>query len=264
MKNSEFFIKKSAIFEVPKFNCMKKLIVLTLLHILFLFPVYSQEKTKISEDIELIKLTANTFLSVSYGEIRGYGRVASNELIFTNNKEAILFNTPINDSLTKTLLTWLSDKMGLKVTAFVANHWHDDCIGGLNYLHVRNIKSYANKLTIDIARAQGKAVPQNGFSDSLKLRLGDKEILCYYMGAAHSTDNIVVWIPSEKLLFPGCMCKSIDSQSLGNTADGDLKEYPKTIEKVISKFGSAKIIVPGHGAPGGSELLGHTLSLVKN
>jgi len=243
---------------------MKKLIVLTLLHILFLFPVYSQEKTKISEDIELIKLTANTFLSVSYGEIRGYGRVASNELIFTNNKEAILFNTPINDSLTKTLLTWLSDKMGLKVTAFVANHWHDDCIGGLNYLHVRNIKSYANKLTIDIARAQGKAVPQNGFSDSLKLRLGDKEILCYYMGAAHSTDNIVVWIPSEKLLFPGCMCKSIDSQSLGNTADGDLKEYPKTIEKVISKFGSAKIIVPGHGAPGGSELLGHTLSLVKN
>jgi len=264
LKNSEFFIKKSAIFEVPKFNCMKKLIVLTLLHILFLFPVYSQEKTKISEDIELIKLTANTFLSVSYGEIRGYGRVASNELIFTNNKEAILFNTPINDSLTKTLLTWLSDKMGLKVTAFVANHWHDDCIGGLNYLHVRNIKSYANKLTIDIARAQGKAVPQNGFSDSLKLRLGDKEILCYYMGAAHSTDNIVVWIPSEKLLFPGCMCKSIDSQSLGNTADGDLKEYPKTIEKVISKFGSAKIIVPGHGAPGGSELLGHTLSLVKN
>lgn len=264
MKNSEFFIKKSAIFEVLKFNCMKKLIVLTLLHILFLFPVYSQEKTKISEDIELIKLTANTFLSVSYGEIRGYGRVASNELIFTNNKEAILFNTPINDSLTKTLLTWLSDKMGLKVTAFVANHWHDDCIGGLNYLHVRNIKSYANKLTIDIARAQGKAVPQNGFSDSLKLRLGDKEILCYYMGAAHSTDNIVVWIPSEKLLFPGCMCKSIDSQSLGNTADGDLKEYPKTIEKVISKFGSAKIIVPGHGAPGGSELLGHTLSLVKN
>jgi metallo-beta-lactamase class B len=154
--------------------------------------------------------------------------------------------------------------MGLKVTAFVANHWHDDCIGGLNYVHSLNIKSYANNLTIEIARAKGKNVPQNGFTDSLKLMLGDKEIHCYYMGAAHSVDNIVVWIPSEKLLFPGCMCKSIDSQNLGNTADGDLKEYPKTIEKVIRKFGSAKIIVPGHGAPGRPELLVHTLSLVKN
>ncbi len=261
MKNFKYFIKKSAIFEVVKFNSMKKLIVLTLFHILFLFPVYCQEKIKISEDIELIKLTANTFLSVSYGDISGYGRVASNELIFTNNKEAILFNTPIKDSLTKTLVTWLNDKMGLKVTAFVANHWHDDCIGGLNYLHGRNIKSYANKVTIDIARAKGKAVPQNGFSDSLKLMLDDKEILCYYLGAAHSTDNIVVWIPSEKLLFPGCMCKSIDSQNLGNTADGDLKEYPKTIDRVISKFPSAEIVIPGHGAWGGKELLLHTKSL---
>lgn len=240
---------------------MKKLKVLTLLHILFLVPVSAQEKTKISEDIELIQLTANTFLSVSYGNISGYGRVASNELIFTNKKEAILFNTPINDSLTKTLLTYLTEKMGFKVTAFVANHWHDDCIGGLNYVHSLNIKSYANKLTIEIARAKGKNVPKYGFSDSLKLMLGDKEILCYYMGAAHSTDNIVVWIPSEKILFPGCMCKSIDSQNLGNTSDGDLKEYPETIDRVIRKFPSATIVIPGHGARGGKELLLHTKSL---
>ena len=242
---------------------MKKLSLLLPFLFSLLKTALPQDEIKISPDIVLKQLTENSYLSVSYGNIPGYGRVASNELIFINNNEAILFNTPINDSLTKTLVNWLSDKMGLKIKMFVANHWHDDCTGGLNYIHKLNIRSYASRLTIDIAKAKGKPVPQNGFNDSLKLTLGDKEILCYYPGAAHSLDNIVVWIPSENLLFPGCMCKSIDSRDPGNTADGDLNEYPKTIEKVISKFGSAKIVVPGHGAPGGPELLVHTLSLFK-
>jgi metallo-beta-lactamase class B len=47
------------------------------------------------------------------------------------------------------------------------------------------------------------------------------------------------------------MIKSMDSKDLGNTADGDLMAYPKTIDKLIDKFPSAKIVIPGHGAIGG-------------
>ncbi len=85
--------------------------------------------------------------------------------------------------------------------------------------------------------------------------------MSYYLGAAHSMDNIVVWIPSEQILFPACMVKSIGSKNLGNTTDGDLTAYPKTLAKLIKKFPSAKIVIPGHGKHGGLELIKHTIEL---
>ena len=84
------------------------------------------------------------------------------------------------------------------------------------------------------------------------------------MGAAHSMDNIVVWIPSEQILFTACMVKNMRSKNLGNTADGDLISYPMTLTKVMKKFPSAKIVIPGHGEYGGLELIEHTLELTKN
>ena len=153
--------------------------------------------------------------------------------------------------------------MGLEIAGFVPNHWHEDCMGGLKCLQNKKINSWANQITIDIAREKGLPVPDHGFTDSLNLSLGDKKIFCYFPGAAHSLDNIVVWIPSEKILFAGCMCKSINSVNLGNITDGDISEYPATIGKVIARFGSAEIIIPGHGGIGGPELLLHTKNLVK-
>ena len=116
-------------------------------------------------------------------------------------------------------------------------------------------------MTIDLAKAKKLPVPDHGFKDSLQLKLGDKLICCYYLGAAHSMDNIVVWIPSEKILFPGCMVKSMEARDLGNTADGDLTAYHETIEKLTIKFPEAKIVVPGHGPFGGLELIRHTKEL---
>jgi len=91
--------------------------------------------------------------------------------------------------------------------------------------------------------------------------LNDIEIDCYYFGGGHTTDNIVVWIPSEKILFAGCMVKEMSSKTLGNLADADVNEWPSTIDKVIDKFPSAKIVIPGHGKFGGKELLIHMQEL---
>lgn len=152
--------------------------------------------------------------------------------------------------------------MNLEIIGFVPNHWHEDCMGGLGYLKGKGIKSYANQLTIDIAQTKGLPVPDHGFKDSLRLSLGDKFIYCYFPGAAHSLDNIVVWIPSEGILFPGCICKSSGSDNLGNISDGDISEYSKTIDRIANKFKAVKIVIPGHGPIGGPELLTHTKSLI--
>jgi len=244
---------------------MKKIFLLLSLTLLSC-SVFSQgnpTRIKISDDIELIKLSDNAYIHVSYSVVTGYGRTGANGLIFINDGDAFLFDTPWNDTQTETLVTYLKEKMHLQVKGFIPNHWHEDCMGGLAYLIKAGIPTYANQKTIDIARQKHLPVAEHGFSDSLMLMSGNREIHCYFLGAAHSTDNVVVWIPSENILFPGCMVKSMNATNLGNTADGNLAEYPKTIQSVIKKFRGAKIVIPGHGDFGGPELLSHTLSLTQ-
>ncbi len=216
----------------------------------------------VSPDIELIKLSDNAYVHVSYSELPKIGRFSSNGLIFINGGEAFLFDTPMTDALTKKLVSWIKDSLKVKLVGFMPNHWHADCIGGLRYLKSIRIKSYANQMTIKIAKSKKLPAPAHGFKDSLQLRLGDKTIQCYYPGPAHSLDNIVVWVPSERILFAGCMVKSLDSKNLGNIADGDLAAYPKTIDKVIKKFLDVKIVIPGHGNIGAVDVLLHTRALL--
>jgi len=219
---------------------------------------------KVNDDITLVKISDNVFMHISYATYPNFGRVSCNGLILADKGKAFLFDTPYSNELTKELVTYISDSLKLRVVGFIPNHWHNDCTGGLEYLKGIGVKTYANQLTIDILKEKGLPYPEIGFKDSLQLFLGDKEILCYYLGAAHSMDNIVVWIPSEKILFAGCMAKSTSSTNLGNTVDGDLKTYPITIKKVIDKFPDAKMVIPGHGNFGGIELLTHTLKLSKS
>lgn len=243
---------------------MRLLIILLLIGLIHYngFSQNDYKRIKISNDIELIKLSDNAYVHVSYSDLPKFGRFPSNGLIFINGNEAFLFDSPVTDSLTMDLVSWLKDSLKLKIIGFVPNHWHNDCMGGLGYLKNQKIESYANHKTIDIAKAKNLPIPTNGFKDSLQLQLGDKLIKCYYYGAAHSLDNIVVWIPSEQILFAGCMIKSGNSKDLGNTADGDLIAYPKTIDKLIDRFPMTKIVIPGHGQFGGFELIKHTKELL--
>ncbi|OFX20903.1 MAG: hypothetical protein A2041_05420 [Bacteroidetes bacterium GWA2_31_9b] len=244
----------------------QKKIFLILLFSAISLVVFSQpsfEKIIVSTDLEFIKLTENTYIHVSYFDSPEYGKFSSNGLVYIQNKKAFLFDTPMSDSVTRKLVSWLEDSLQVSVVGFVPNHWHNDCMGGLTYLQSKGIKSWANQMTIDKATVEKLPVPDVGFADSLTLYLDNNEIKCYYFGAAHSTDNIVVWIPSERILFAGCMAKDVYSKSLGNTVDGDLNEYPKTIQKVIAHFPNAQIVIPGHGFFGGKELLKHTQKLLE-
>lgn len=217
---------------------------------------------KAGNNIEITKLSGKAYIYVATAEIKGFGLVPSNGLILVDKGKALLIDTPIDNGQTETLVSWIQEHLHAKVTDFIPTHWHADCMGGLGYLQKENVKSYANQMTIDIAREKGLPLPRQGFKDSLSLKLNDIALQCYYPGGGHSTDNIVVWIPSEKILFGGCMVKDAKTQSLGNTSDAVVEEWPATIDRVISKYPEAKIVIPGHGQIGGIDILKHTRDVV--
>lgn len=235
---------------------------------LFLFlKLSAQEKypvKKIGEDLELIKLSDKTFIHVSYLDLPGYGRTPANGLVVINAvNEAFIIDSPWNDSLTQVLLTWIADSMKLNVTGFIPTHWHNDCMGGLATINKYTIPSYANQKTIDIARTKNLPLPTNSFSDSLCIESGNVQLMLFDFGPGHSLDNIILWLPQQRIIFAGCLIKDIRATNLGNTADGDVSYYPYTLARLRKRIPMADIVIPGHGSPGDYRLIEHTEKLAE-
>lgn len=248
---------------ILKMQRTTKLFIVSVLLFTFSITSYSQEykRTKVSKDIELVQLSKNVYVHVSVSKLGKFGMVSSNGMLLVNGNKAFLFDSPANNKQTKELTTWITRNLHTKIVGFVPNHSHDDCMGGLGYLHHIGVKSYASSRTIALAKKEHLPIPKQGFKDSLTLALNDQPIKCYFVGEAHSKDNIVVWLPKEKVLFAGCMVKELSCFKMGNIEESNLDEWPTTIDRLIKKFKDAKVVIPGHGKIGGVDLLEHTKEL---
>ena len=218
---------------------------------------------RVSDDLELIPLTDNCYIHISYYDLKTSKHFPANGLVYVSGGQAVILDTPWTEEETRNLLDWVRNSLKVSIAAVVVTHWHIDCMGGLAEVHRRDIPSYSHVSTREIAKQKGLPVPAVGFARKLTLRLGDNEIGCHYLGAGHTRDNIVVWIRGEKLLFGGCLLKARAWRGLGFTGDSNLPAWPKTLKKVLAAFTDAQVVIPGHGEPGTLDLIHHTLDLLK-
>jgi cyclase len=94
------------------------------------------------------------------------------------------------------------------------------------------------------------AAPFITFQDRLDLFVDDLKLELHYMGPAHTTNDVVVWLPERKLLFTG------DLAFNGGTpfvAMGSIAGSLVALDR-LREFG-AETIVPGHGPVCGTEVL---------
>jgi len=213
-----------------------------------------------SENLKIEQLATNTYMHVSYLETKDFGNVACNGMIVADDNEALIFDTPVNDSDSAELIVWIINTLKCNPKGVVVTHFHSDCLGGLNEFHKRDIPSYACTKTIDLAKSTDKILPLNGFNDSLELNVGNLKVLNAYLGKGHTADNIVAYFPSEKVLFGGCLIKS-EGAGKGNLEDASPADWSDTVRKVKMRFADAEIIIPGHGKSAGPELLDYTIDL---
>ena len=209
-------------------------------------------------NIEVTRLSPHTFLHTSYLQTETYGRVACNGLIVVNGGEALLLDTPVDDTASLELLGLLQEVMHVKVKGVVATHFHVDCLGGLGVFHAAGIPSWANTMTLALAKEQGSVVPLHGFDRDLPLQVAGVDVTCLYPGEGHTRDNVVCYIPADGVLFGGCLVKAMGSGK-GNLEDANTEAWTATVQHVRDAFPGAEIVVPGHGKPGGMELLVYTM-----
>ncbi|WP_097044796.1 subclass B1 metallo-beta-lactamase [Flagellimonas pacifica] len=216
-----------------------------------------------SENLTVQQLTENSFVHVSYLETESFGRVACNGMVVANNGEAIIFDTPSNNEVSADLINWVKKELNCTVKAVVATHFHVDCIGGLETFHNNDILSYANDRTIELVKETNGIVPKNGFSNSMELHFGSEKVILDYLGEGHTSDNIIGYFSKDRIMFGGCLLKSIGAGK-GNLEDANIGEWSNTVAKVKSQYPEATVVIPGHGKTGGRELLDFTIELFKN
>lgn len=214
-----------------------------------------------SESLKIIPLSDHSFLHISYLQTASSGIVACNGYLYLNQGEALVFDTPSDTETTRELLDWLENTKKQKVKGLIVNHFHVDAMGGISEFHQKNIPTYANKKTQELVVDEEKK-PLHTFETSLTLNVGGNEVINHYFGEGHTVDNIASYIPSEKLLFGGCLVKSLNA-SKGNLEDANTNAWSATIEKIKKTYPTIKTVIPGHGRIGGTELLDYTITLFK-
>lgn len=216
---------------------------------------------RLSEDVRLVKVTDKVYVHHSMLQTQRYGKVGCNGMLYVDGAEAAIVDTPADLPQTELLLQWLDDQ-GVRVTSVTVNHFHEDCLAGLEAFHTRSIPSYGHLMTQRLAVADSVLAPLYTFTDSLRLPVGGSVIISRFAGQAHTIDNIVTYVPSEKVLFGGCMLKALKAGK-GNLDDANVAEWSETVENVRGFFPDTEYVIPGHGRHGGTDLLDYTIEMFK-
>jgi metallo-beta-lactamase class B len=219
---------------------------------------------RLRDDVTVRRLAEGVWLHTTYFDIAGLKHVPANGLIVIDGKDALMIDLPWTDEQTGVLFDWVARERKAAVRKVVPTHSHTDCAGGLAEAHRRGADSFALEKTAEILKQTNKPVPKNWFTERMSLSCGDIRVELAFLGGGHTVDNIVAWIPARKILFGGCLVKAQNAANLGNTEEADLTNYPATLEKVKQRYSEAKIVVPGHGEPGGLDLIDHTIYLCNN
>jgi metallo-beta-lactamase class B len=241
---------------------MKNKLIPPILLLLTVFKLVANEPIEwVDKNIGITQLTNNTYLIQTSYSCNGH--LDCNHLLVIDRNDIVLVNTPATDSLTAILLDRIEDRFKKKVTKLVVSHFHDDSSGGLQETSKRGITSYGSIKTSNLLKSQSKYI-DTIFADSLKITLQTTNLFLHYLGAGHSIDNIITWLPSENVLFGGCLLKSVTATDKGNIKDADILAWPVTIQKAQKKFANAKIVIPGHAAVGDFSIFDHTIKTIEH
>lgn len=221
-----------------------------------------EKMTPIGESVWVAKLAPDLWVITATGEIGDGAIYPANGMALESATGTVLVDPGWNDAQAKALMRWARETLRKPVMKAIATHSHRDRLGGIAALAEQGIPMLVLGRTRSIAEAAKAAhLPQAVPDLETKPYRDAAGFELYFPGGGHAPDNIVVYFPAQRVVFGGCLVKSVTSKDLGNLADAVMAEYPASIERVARQYPERRIVVPGHGTITGDGLA-HTLKLL--
>lgn len=228
--------------------------------LLLLLPAYTLLAQE--QPLQVTKIAPKVYIHTSYKQLGGI-TFPSHGLVVATKEGVVLVDTGWGNAPTEQLLAWVEANLEQPVIVCVPTHWHDDKLGGMEAVQQQGIPVVTSELTAKLAAENGKGSPDITFAADTTFTIGGQQFEVYFPGSGHTLDNVVVYLPQQKVLFGGCLVKDLQTTDLGNTADADISNWPFAIQNLQQRYPKAKVIVPSHGPWGNQKLLSHTLELLE-
>ncbi len=213
--------------------------------------------------IEIQQLRSGIWVHTSYHKLDSGIIYPSNGVIVREGEQLLLIDPAWGAAATKQLLLRIQREIGLPVKRAISTHFHGDRTLGVDVLAEAGIDVFAHPQTLELAASHGMPVPKFPLPElepeGASVALGSVEV--FYPGAGHAQDNIMVWLPKEKILYSGCAMRDMASNTLGNVGDADLLSWPIAIRRAQERYAQAEIVIPGHGEVGDARQFGHMFHL---
>lgn len=219
-------------------------------------PASLPEVDTLAENLIVRRIAEGVWLHVS--SQRG---ITSNGLLLERGDSSILLDSAWGDAETERLAAWAADVLRKPVRRVISTHWHADRLS-ISPLLARGVHAGALDLTRQAALANGLPAPEVILTAERAWMRDPDGFEVFHPGHGHTIDNIVVYLPRERILLGGCLVKSADAGDMGNVADADLGHWPRAIEAVQRRYPNAAVVIPGHGDVGGTSLLAHTIDMI--
>ena len=242
-----------------------------LIGVLIVFPMFFSsafgQNTKPVDTIQLkpIQVAPHTYFVQGFAEMG-----SSTNQNFISNAGFVVTPTGVvvvdalgSPILAQKLIAEIKKITNQKVVAVIVSHYHADHIYGLQEFKRIGAKIYAqgegrNYLSSETAK-QRLIVSQRDFApwvnantklitadvwidQKLKLSIGGVDFFISRVGPAHAPEDLMVYVPSEKVLFAGDLVFRGRIPFVGNA---DSKGWLKGLDE-IEKF-NPNIVIPGHG-----------------
>jgi metallo-beta-lactamase class B VIM len=214
--------------------------------------------------VTLSKIADGVWVHTSNYTVPGRPPIPSNGLIVADGDSLIMVDTAWGEMLTQSLLDTIKSDIGKPVTKVVITHHHPDRLAGVDVMEAYGAEVFTHPLTPIKALESGFPVPNTSVAalkePKSRTKVGSVEVA--YPGPAHAEENLVVYIPAQKILFGGCAIKGAQSNSMGNLEDADLKAWPDSLNWVKATYPETQTIVPGHGKGSDMRLIDKTIGMI--
>jgi len=228
--------------------------------------ITAETKTDIQKKypVTMSKIAEGVWVHTSNYTVPGRPPISSNGLVVADGDNLIMVDTPWGEMLTQSLLDTVKADIGKPVTKLVITHHHPDRLAGVDVMEAEGAEVFTHPLTPIKALNSGFPVPNTSVAalkePKSRTKVGSVEVA--YPGPAHAEENLVIYIPSQKILYGGCAIKGAESNSMGNLSDADLKAWPTSLNWVKTTYPETQTVVPGHGSGSDMRLIDKTLGMI--
>jgi metallo-beta-lactamase class B len=241
---------------------MKNSLILTTC-LLLLFSANHSFGQAVNNEIKITQITTDFYVYTTY-KMFGTKKQDANAMYVVTPEGVILFDSPWDTFPFQSLLDTIQARHHKNVVLAVATHSHEDRTSGLDFYKQHGIKTYTTKQTDQISIEKEQPRAEFLIEKDTVFNLGNFKFETYYGGEGHTKDNIVIWFEKQKILYGGCLVKSINAKDLEYVGEANIEEWPKTIKRVQAKFKNPKYIITGHHDWSSLNSLNHTLKLLKD